>query len=190
MASWKSSLKPKESIFWGILTTKYLKRCMCRLPRWWMLESFANRSALFMTQSYCNSYLHTKRTAWKHLLLDTWISAGKVLEFILTRKYYYITDLQIDQEHFSSWDVHPPTPTARVPPTVGPDPLHSNRVADTAMATGGYFLCHRSLKPSIQRTLGSSEKGRTFLEGFVAVAHSCGLSTIKAGVFEYIVHKI
>ena len=42
--------------------------------------------------------------------------AAQVLRFILSRKDYYITDLHIDREHFSSWDVdttllqkpHPP----------------------------------------------------------------------------------
>ena len=41
--------------------------------------------------------------------------AGKVLGFILSRKDYYITDLHIDREHFSPWDVDTPPP-ARVPP--------------------------------------------------------------------------
>lgn len=40
------------------------------------------------------------------------------------------------------------------------------------MAAAGCFLCHRSLKPSDRRTLGSSEKGRTFLETFVGVPSS------------------
>ena len=47
--------------------------------------------------------------------------AGQVLGFILSRKDYYITDLHIDREHFSPWDVDTPPP-ARVPPTLnGPD---------------------------------------------------------------------
>ena len=47
--------------------------------------------------------------------------AGQVLGFILSRKDYYITDLHIDREHFSPWNVHTPPP-ARVPPTLnGPD---------------------------------------------------------------------
>ena len=41
--------------------------------------------------------------------------AGKVLGFILSRKDYYITDLHIDREHFSPWDVDTPPP-AQVPP--------------------------------------------------------------------------
>ena len=41
--------------------------------------------------------------------------AGQILGFILSRKYYYITDLHIDREHFSSWDVDTP-PTAQAPP--------------------------------------------------------------------------
>ena len=49
------------------------------------------------------------------LLLSPLTSAGQVLGFILTRKDYYITDLQIDREHFSSWDVDTP-PTAQAPP--------------------------------------------------------------------------
>ena len=40
--------------------------------------------------------------------------AGQVLGFILSRKDYYITDLHIDREYFSPWDVDAPPP-ARVP---------------------------------------------------------------------------
>ena len=47
--------------------------------------------------------------------------AGQVLGFILSRKDYYITDLHIDREYFSPWDVDTPPP-ACVPPTLnGPD---------------------------------------------------------------------
>lgn len=49
------------------------------------------------------------------LLLSPLTPAGQVLGFILTRKNYYIKDLQIDREHFSSWDVDTP-PTAQAPP--------------------------------------------------------------------------
>ena len=47
--------------------------------------------------------------------------AGQVLGFILSRKDYYITDLHIDREYFSPWDVDTPPP-ARVPLILnGPD---------------------------------------------------------------------
>ena len=49
------------------------------------------------------------------LFLSPLTPAGQVLKFILTRKEYYITDLQIDRERFSSWDVDTP-PTAQAPP--------------------------------------------------------------------------
>ena len=55
------------------------------------------------------------------VVLSPLTPVGQVLWFILSRKDYYITDLHIDREHFSPWDVdtHPP---ARVPPTLnGPD---------------------------------------------------------------------
>ena len=43
--------------------------------------------------------------------------AAQVLGFILSRKDYYITDLHIDREHFSPWDVDTP-PFAEAPPTM------------------------------------------------------------------------
>ena len=43
--------------------------------------------------------------------------AGQVLGFILSRKDYYITDLHIDREYFSPWDVDTPPP-AQAPPTL------------------------------------------------------------------------
>ena len=55
------------------------------------------------------------------VVLSPSMTAGQVLGFILSWKDYYITDLHIDREHFSPWDVDTPPP-ARVPPTlIGPD---------------------------------------------------------------------
>ena len=61
--------------------------------------------------------------------------AGQVLGFILSRKDYYITDLHIDREHFSPWDVDTPPP-ARVPPTLN-GPGHRRSLDDlfTSYAT-------------------------------------------------------
>ena len=55
----------------------------------------------------------------------------------------------------------------------------------------GCFLCHCSLKPCVQQIPGSREKGRMFLEGFVVVAHSYGVSgLVVSSIFDGIVHKI
>ena len=43
--------------------------------------------------------------------------ADQLLGFILSRKDYYITDLHINREHFSPWDVDTPPP-ATAPPTL------------------------------------------------------------------------
>ena len=43
--------------------------------------------------------------------------ADQLLGFILSRKDYYITDLRINREHFSPWDVDTPPP-AQAPPTL------------------------------------------------------------------------
>ena len=60
--------------------------------------------------------------------------AGQVLGFILSRKDYYITDLHIDREHFSPWDVDTPPP-ARVSPTLnGPDHFRSLKALITSYA--------------------------------------------------------
>ena len=45
--------------------------------------------------------------------------AGQILGFILSRKDYYITDLHVDREYFSSWDVDT-HPTAQAPPYLKP----------------------------------------------------------------------
>ena len=58
------------------------------------------------------------------VLLSPSTPAGQVLRFILSRKDYYVTDLHIDREHFSPWDVDTP-PLAQVPPILdGPDHRH------------------------------------------------------------------
>ena len=49
------------------------------------------------------------------VLLSSSTPAGQVLGFVLSRKDYYLTDLHIDREHFSPWDVYIP-PTAQTPP--------------------------------------------------------------------------
>ena len=55
------------------------------------------------------------------VLLSPSTPAGQVLGFILSRKDYYITNLHIDKELFSPWDVDTPPP-AQAPPTLdGPD---------------------------------------------------------------------
>ena len=52
---------------------------------------------------------------------DVILSLDQVLGFILSNKNYYITDLHIDREHFSPWDVGT-HPSAQVPLTLnGPD---------------------------------------------------------------------
>ena len=60
-------------------------------------------------------------TSQPDVCLSPLTPAGQVLGFILSRKDYYVTDLHIDREYFSPWDVDTPPP-ARVPPTLnGPD---------------------------------------------------------------------
>ena len=56
-----------------------------------------------------------------HHHLDT--PAGQVLGFNLSRKDYYVTDLHINREHFSPWDVDTPPP-AQAPPTLDGPHLH------------------------------------------------------------------
>ena len=69
------------------------------------------------------------------VVLSPLTPAGQVLGFILSRKDYYITDLHIDREHFSPWDVDMPPP-ARVPPTLnGPDRHHSVDALLTSYST-------------------------------------------------------
>ena len=69
------------------------------------------------------------------VLLSPLTPAGQILRFILSRKDYYITDLHIDREHFSPWDVDTPPP-ARVPPTLnGPDHPRSLDALLTSYAT-------------------------------------------------------
>ena len=51
------------------------------------------------------------------VLLSPSTPAGQVLGFILNRKDYYVTDLHINREHFSPWDVDTPPP-AQAPPTL------------------------------------------------------------------------
>ena len=66
-----------------------------------------------------------------------------------------------------------------------------NRMADPAMGTGGCFsFVTVTWSPIFGGTLESNAKGRTFLESVVVVAHSWGISTIKAGLFDGIIHKI
>ena len=65
--------------------------------------------------------------------------ADQLLGFILSRKDYYITDLHIDREHFSPWDVDTPPP-AHAPPTLdGPfrhmDGLVFRRDQDTLLTS-------------------------------------------------------
>ena len=55
------------------------------------------------------------------VLLSPLTPAGQVLGFILSRKDYYITDLHIDREHFSPWDVDTPPPAHILPTLIGPD---------------------------------------------------------------------
>ena len=58
------------------------------------------------------------------VLLSPSTPAGQVLGFILDRKDYYVTDLHINRECFSPWDVDTPPP-AQTPPTPdGPDHHH------------------------------------------------------------------
>ena len=57
-------------------------------------------------------------------LLSPSTPAAQVLGFILDRKDYYVTDLHINRECFSPWDVDTPPP-AQTPPTPdGPDHHH------------------------------------------------------------------
>ena len=61
--------------------------------------------------------------------------AGPVLGFILSWKDYYISDLHIDREYFSPWDVDTP-PSARIPPTLnGPDHFQSVKALFVSYAT-------------------------------------------------------
>ena len=57
------------------------------------------------------------------VLLSPSTPAGQVLGFILSRKDYYVTDLHIDREHFSPWDVDTPPPAQASPNLDGSD-LH------------------------------------------------------------------
>ena len=69
------------------------------------------------------------------VILSPLTPAGQVLGFILSRKDYYITDLHINREYFSPWDVDMPPP-ARVPPTLfGPDLHRSVDALLTSYAT-------------------------------------------------------
>ena len=67
--------------------------------------------------------------------------AGQVLGFILSRKDYYITDLHIDREHFSPWDVDT-TPFAEAPATMeGPN----HRSLDALLTSYSALFCETSM---------------------------------------------
>ena len=67
--------------------------------------------------------------------------AAQVLGFILSRKDYYITDLHIDREYFSPWDVDTP-PFAEAPPTMD-WPNHCS--LDGLLASYSALFCEMSV---------------------------------------------
>ena len=67
--------------------------------------------------------------------------AAQVLGFILSRKDYYITDLHIDREHFSPWDIDTP-PFVEAPPTMdGPN----HRSLDALLTSYSGLFCEMSM---------------------------------------------
>ena len=60
---------------------------------------------------------------------------GQVLGFILSRKDYYITDLHIDKEHFTPWDVDTSHPAPVAPTLIGPDHRRSLDTLLTSYST-------------------------------------------------------
>ena len=67
--------------------------------------------------------------------------AAQVLGFILSRKDYYITDLHIDREHFSPWDVDT-HPFAEAPPTMD---WPNHRSLDALLTFYSALFCETSM---------------------------------------------
>ena len=67
--------------------------------------------------------------------------AAQVLGFILSRKDYYITDLHINREHFSPWDVDTP-PFAEAPATMD---WPNHRSLDALLTSYSALFCETSM---------------------------------------------
>ena len=77
--------------------------------------------------------------------------AGQILGFILSRKDYYITDLHVNREYFSSWDVDTP-PTAQAPPYLKP--------AEFRLHLQDLYTFHDALSAEVETNLETLSQDR------------------------------
>ena len=106
-----------------ILDTRELRKQLHALHNPELLQQLSSYEEVSL-KPFIVRYLHQCRengvqpdSSQPDVLLSPSTPAGQVLGFILSRKDYYVTDLHINREHFSPWDVDTPPP-AQAPPTL------------------------------------------------------------------------